>query len=75
MMRKLLGSTAIGAALLFAGGWQPVLADAHNPFGRQAVHHVLLISIDGMHAVDFINCANGISGVNGGLRIVPISPN
>jgi hypothetical protein len=24
--------------------------------------HVLLISIDGMHAVDFINCSKGISG-------------
>ena len=24
------------------------------------IRHVLLISIDGMHAVDFINCSNGI---------------
>jgi hypothetical protein len=30
------------------------------------IKHVLLISIDGMHAVDFINCSRGISGVNGG---------
>ncbi len=30
------------------------------------IQHVLLISIDGMHALDFINCAKGISGVNGG---------
>ena len=35
------------------------------------VSHVLLISIDGMHAVDFINCANGISGVNGGQPYCP----
>ena len=27
-----------------------------------AFKHVLLISIDGMHALDFINCAQGISG-------------
>lgn len=27
---------------------------------------MLLLSIDGMHAVDLINCANGISGFNGG---------
>ncbi len=33
--------------------------------------HVLLISVDGMHAVDLINCANGISGVNGGLPYCP----
>jgi hypothetical protein len=35
------------------------------------IQHVLLISIDGMHAVDFINCANGISGANGGLPYCP----
>jgi Type I phosphodiesterase / nucleotide pyrophosphatase len=36
-----------------------------------AVSHVLLISIDGMHALDFINCANGISGANGGEPYCP----
>jgi hypothetical protein len=30
------------------------------------IQHVLLISIDGMHALDFINGPRGISGVNGG---------
>jgi hypothetical protein len=42
--------------------------------GRSAlgtVSHVLLISIDGMHALDFINCANGISGANGGAPYCP----
>src|SRR5215470_9163019 len=33
--------------------------------------HVLLISIDGMHAVDFQNCAHGISGINGGSPYCP----
>ncbi len=28
----------------------------------QHIQHVLLISIDGMHAVDFINCSNGVNG-------------
>ena len=28
------------------------------------IKRVLLISVDGMHAVDFLNCANGISGAN-----------
>jgi hypothetical protein len=32
---------------------------------------VLLISIDGMHAVDYRNCAQGISGVNGGAPYCP----
>jgi len=26
------------------------------------IKHILLISIDGMHAVDFINCSQGING-------------
>src|SRR5262245_21708558 len=34
-------------------------------------HHVLLISIDGMHALDFSNCATGLSGVNGGKPFCP----
>ncbi len=36
-----------------------------SDWGR-SIKHVLLISIDGMHAVDFINCSKGVSGVNGG---------
>ena len=36
-----------------------------------SVKHVLLISIDGMHAVDFLNCANGISTVNDGAPYCP----
>src|SRR5215469_18777020 len=39
--------------------------------GRQGVQHVLLISIDGMHALDYQNCANGISGVNQGMPYCP----
>jgi hypothetical protein len=30
--------------------------------GGHHIQHVLLISIDGMHAVDFINCSKGING-------------
>ena len=35
------------------------------------IKHVLLISIDGMHVVDFLNCSKGISGVNGGAPYCP----
>src|SRR5580698_8365177 len=35
------------------------------------VKHVLLLSIDGMHAVDFYNCAHGIAGANGGNPYCP----
>jgi Type I phosphodiesterase / nucleotide pyrophosphatase len=40
----------------------------------QEDHHikrVLLISVDGMHAVDFANCAKGISTVNNGAPYCP----
>ncbi len=39
--------------------------------GGNGIKHVLLISIDGMHAVDYLNCAQGISGVNGGQPYCP----
>src|SRR5271168_4534657 len=39
--------------------------------GSVNIKHVLLLSIDGMHAVDFYNCANGIPGVNGGNPYCP----
>jgi hypothetical protein len=35
------------------------------------VSHVLLISIDGMHALDLANCANGITSINGGTSYCP----
>lgn len=35
------------------------------------IEHVLLISIDGMHALDFINCVQGISGANNGAPYCP----
>ena len=53
MKENLRFSVALGAlALAISGG----AARAHD--GRD-VDHVLLISIDGMHALDFINCAGG----------------
>jgi hypothetical protein len=35
------------------------------------IKRVLLISVDGMHAVDFLNCANGISTANQGQPYCP----
>ena len=43
-----------------------------NDWGRDNhIKNVLLISIDGMHAVDYQNCARGVSGVNGGAPFCP----
>jgi len=38
---------------------------------RNHIKRVLLISVDGMHAVDFKNCANGISTANNGEPFCP----
>jgi Type I phosphodiesterase / nucleotide pyrophosphatase len=38
---------------------------------RDGIRRVLLISVDGMHAVDFANCANGISNANNGAPYCP----
>ena len=63
--RRLLGGTILGTVLLAASAATSTAT---------TIKHVLLISIDGMHALDFINCAAGISGVNGGKPIAQIWP-
>jgi hypothetical protein len=47
-----------------------VAAD-NNTVGSGNIKHVLLLSIDGMHAVDFYNCSHGIAGANGGSPYCP----
>ena len=42
-----------------------------SPVGSGKIKHVLLLSIDGMHAVDFYNCAHGIAGANSGEPYCP----
>jgi Type I phosphodiesterase / nucleotide pyrophosphatase len=71
--KRLLAATLLLAVMsapcLFAGQESDQKGVSHN--GTKGIQHVLLISIDGMHAVDFINCVNGISGANGGLPYCP----
>jgi hypothetical protein len=43
----------------------------NNDFNHGSIKRVLLISVDGMHAVDFANCANGISTINNGAPYCP----
>jgi hypothetical protein len=62
-----VGVSAI--ALLLA-----VSAFAAGPQDRKpgsGIQRVLLISVDGMHAVDFLNCANGITTANNGQPFCP----
>jgi len=60
----------VAAALLAASpalAQQPAVAQP----GSGNIKHVLLISVDGMHAVDFLNCANGIVTANDGQPFCP----
>ncbi len=46
-------------------------AQSTQDWGSKPIRHVLLISVDGMHAVDYLNCAKGVSGVNNGEPYCP----
>ena len=46
-----------------------IAQDHHS--NQNQIKRVLLISVDGMHAVDFLNCANGISTINNGKPYCP----
>src|SRR6202050_2936220 len=48
-----------------------LIAAETKTVGSGKIKHVLLLSIDGMHAVDFYNCSNGIAGVNDGNPFCP----
>lgn len=46
-------------------------AVAQDAGTKGSISHVLLVSIDGMHAVDYLNCSQGVNGVNGGQPYCP----
>jgi predicted AlkP superfamily pyrophosphatase or phosphodiesterase len=54
----ILSTSLVPAA--HADGWQ-----------QTKIRHVLLISVDGMHAMDFLNCSQGIESVNNGEAYCP----
>ncbi len=60
--------SALATVLTFA---TQVMAADSSPVGSGNIKHVLLLSIDGMHAVDFYNCSHGIASVNGGSPYCP----
>jgi hypothetical protein len=66
MKKKLL---AVALSVGLGGVTVPAPAQANG--GEKKVKRVLLVSIDGMHAVDYLNCTKGISGVNGGEPYCP----
>ena len=63
-------SAVLGAGLLAVSAGLSAHA-GDGGLGGARIKRVLLISIDGMHALDFINCSQGISGVNSGAPYCP----
>ena len=62
----LAGAAAATLALSMQG-----MAQETNRVGTDKVKHVLLLSVDGMHAVDLYNCIHGVNGANGGDPYCP----
>jgi type I phosphodiesterase/nucleotide pyrophosphatase len=67
-MRNRAPLVALVAALLSTAA---LAQDNDSSWNRGEIRHVLLISIDGMHAVDFLNCTHGIAGANNGDPYCP----
>jgi Type I phosphodiesterase / nucleotide pyrophosphatase len=68
-----LKSLVVAASLVVLS---PVMSSAYGQekdsgWDHSPIRHVLLISVDGMHAVDFTNCSKGVASVNDGAPYCP----
>src|SRR6202166_3131857 len=68
-MRVLKVTTGLIVCLALGAGGAAVADD--DGFHHEGIQHVLLVSIDGMHVVDFLNCSKGLSTINGGAPYCP----
>jgi hypothetical protein len=69
---KLQNWMLASSLLLSAAATSPrAFAQAYPGELGSTIKHVLLISIDGMHALDFANCSAGLAAVNGGQSYCP----
>ena len=59
IVRTGLVGVAVSLLLTIAGPLQQLAAENDNDRGQGPIGRVLLISIDGMHALDYTNCVNG----------------
>jgi hypothetical protein len=71
MTAKRLGLAAVAMAVTLASAAAQGIPAVESPVGPTKIEHVMMLSIDGMHAVDFLNCAQGIAGVNNGSPYCP----
>jgi len=69
LSRRLSVGVSVLALLLAASS--AVAQDHDRDHKGKRIQRVLLISVDGMHAVDFANCANGVSTVDNGAPYCP----
>ena len=65
------GFSGIAAVAAMLATLSTHVAHAEGLLGPGTVDRVLVISIDGMHAVDFANCAKGVSPIDGGTPYCP----
>jgi len=61
-----LKTIALSAAFFFAVSTPLLNAASQAKAPTAKFQRVLLVSIDGMHAVDYLNCSQGVKGINGG---------
>lgn len=71
MTRGFLSIFASVVALTVWLGLGATAQDFNHQRQDNKIQHVLLVSIDGMHAVDYLNCSQGVSGVNNGEPYCP----
>ncbi|MGC1463289.1 MAG: alkaline phosphatase family protein [Terracidiphilus sp.] len=69
-MKKTVALLSLAAVCLVGAAFAQGNDDGDGRAGQ--FNRVLLISIDGMHAVDFANCANGIATANNGEPYCPV---
>ena len=67
---KLPHSIRVGISLLALAASAAFAQNSGKP-GSSNIQHVLLISIDGMHSLDFANCSKGIPSINSGAPYCP----
>src|SRR5260370_4644844 len=70
-MKKVVAILSLAAACSAVSAIAQDHNEDHDHVGQGRIKRVLLISVDGMHAVDLANCASGISTVNNGAPYCP----
>ena len=69
-MKQRIAAIALSIGIVGATVPAPVRANDEPGLGNH-IRRVLLVSIDGMHVLDYFNCSRGVSAVNGGQPYCP----